>query len=416
MWLLIVGLVVGAGLVWLVVMDSRRREAEVDAVERPREAAWLSAVLAEDGVDVSPEAAERLLQLHRAYLEAHRRRRMAPFDEDGERPVDGRSRPADRRPMRLDGRRASDGPPRSDRVGRRGVRALRSPSITRTATPDTVVRERHAERPSRRPATAAPGRPSRRVRPRRTSCRSAGARRRPRPSSGIPGRPAAASGRWPRPRAPWSTARRQVAVARPGPSTPASVTCSASGSAVTARVAIVTSSSAEIVSAWAASWSSTREPTMSVVVSTDRMTAAAIVATMPRAGRGPPPGSRRDDDRWRPVRPAPPAAGGVAARAAAAATSPAPAGAAAAASGRGTPWARTEARVRSRRSSGGSSRTAASDERGRALEPDRAPRLHASQPARCAGDRLGRGGVAGHQPLEPVGLGRGQLELFARAS
>jgi hypothetical protein len=69
-WLLIVGLVVGAGLVWLVVMDSRRRESEVDAVELPREAAWLSAVLREDGDEVSPETAERLLLLHRAYLDA----------------------------------------------------------------------------------------------------------------------------------------------------------------------------------------------------------------------------------------------------------------------------------------------------------------------------------------------------------
>ena len=69
-WLLIVGLVVGAGLVWLVIMDSRRRETEVDAIERPREAAWLSAVLAEDGFDVSADAAERLLVLHRAYLDA----------------------------------------------------------------------------------------------------------------------------------------------------------------------------------------------------------------------------------------------------------------------------------------------------------------------------------------------------------
>jgi hypothetical protein len=53
-WLLIVGLVVGAGLVWLVVMDSRRRESEIDAVELPREAAWLSAVMTEDGEEVSP--------------------------------------------------------------------------------------------------------------------------------------------------------------------------------------------------------------------------------------------------------------------------------------------------------------------------------------------------------------------------
>ena len=53
-WLLIVGLVVGAGLVWLVVMDSRRRESEIDAVERPREAAWLSAVLARTGSTSAP--------------------------------------------------------------------------------------------------------------------------------------------------------------------------------------------------------------------------------------------------------------------------------------------------------------------------------------------------------------------------
>lgn len=69
-WLLIVGLVVGAGLAWVVMMDGRRRETEIDAQELPREAAWLSAVLAEDGYDVTPEAAEQTLLLHRAYLAA----------------------------------------------------------------------------------------------------------------------------------------------------------------------------------------------------------------------------------------------------------------------------------------------------------------------------------------------------------
>ena len=69
-WLLIVGLVVGAGLAWLVMMDSRRRDVEVDATELPREAAWLSAVMAEDGYEVSPDAAEQLILLHRAYLGA----------------------------------------------------------------------------------------------------------------------------------------------------------------------------------------------------------------------------------------------------------------------------------------------------------------------------------------------------------
>ena len=69
-WLLIVGLVVGAGLVWVVVMDSRRREVDVDEQERPREAVWLSRMLADEGHDVSAETAERMLLLHRAYLDA----------------------------------------------------------------------------------------------------------------------------------------------------------------------------------------------------------------------------------------------------------------------------------------------------------------------------------------------------------
>jgi len=71
-WLLIVGLVVGAGLAWFVLMDTRRREVDVDERERPREALWLSRMLGDEGQSVSPEAAERLLVLHRAYLEAPR--------------------------------------------------------------------------------------------------------------------------------------------------------------------------------------------------------------------------------------------------------------------------------------------------------------------------------------------------------
>jgi hypothetical protein len=69
-WLLIVGLVVGAGLVWVVLLDSRRREVDVDEAERPREALWLSRMLADEGHDVSPDTADRLLVLHRTYLEA----------------------------------------------------------------------------------------------------------------------------------------------------------------------------------------------------------------------------------------------------------------------------------------------------------------------------------------------------------
>jgi hypothetical protein len=69
-WLLIVGLVVGAGLAWFVLMDARRRDVDIDERERPREALWLSRMLGDEGHQVSPEVAERLLVLHRGYLEA----------------------------------------------------------------------------------------------------------------------------------------------------------------------------------------------------------------------------------------------------------------------------------------------------------------------------------------------------------
>jgi hypothetical protein len=69
-WLLIVGLVVGAGLVWFVVADSRRRDADIDADERPREAIWLASVLSREGPPITPQTVDRLLELHRIYLES----------------------------------------------------------------------------------------------------------------------------------------------------------------------------------------------------------------------------------------------------------------------------------------------------------------------------------------------------------
>ncbi len=99
-WLLIVGLVAGAGLTWVVTMDGRRRDAEIDLVELPREAAWLSAVLAEDGYEIGPDAAEQLLLLHRDYLAAPPPDPIAPVpgvvepppvtEPDGETPAPGR--------------------------------------------------------------------------------------------------------------------------------------------------------------------------------------------------------------------------------------------------------------------------------------------------------------------------------------
>ncbi len=74
-WLLIVGLVVGGGLVWFVLADSRRREVDIDALERSHEAEWLAVELGREGFDISADAAGRMLELHRRYLES-----MAPAD------------------------------------------------------------------------------------------------------------------------------------------------------------------------------------------------------------------------------------------------------------------------------------------------------------------------------------------------
>lgn len=69
-WLLIVGLVVGAALVWLVLADSARRDADVDEDEIPMEAAWIAAAIHEEGEEIDPRTADRVLRLHRAYLAA----------------------------------------------------------------------------------------------------------------------------------------------------------------------------------------------------------------------------------------------------------------------------------------------------------------------------------------------------------
>ena len=74
-WLLIVGLVVGAGLVWLVVADSRRREADVSEVERDAEAQWIAATMTDAGRGIDEADVLDVLRLHAAYLAA------APPDE-----------------------------------------------------------------------------------------------------------------------------------------------------------------------------------------------------------------------------------------------------------------------------------------------------------------------------------------------
>jgi hypothetical protein len=67
-WLLLLGLVVGGGLTWLVVAETRRREQDLEDDELPEEAEWLEARLAEEGRPVPLDTIERVVQLHREYL------------------------------------------------------------------------------------------------------------------------------------------------------------------------------------------------------------------------------------------------------------------------------------------------------------------------------------------------------------
>jgi hypothetical protein len=68
-WLLIVGLLAGGGLVAVVTMDARRREEDIDELERRAEATWISGRVAgrrERSID--PRTVEAVLRAHREYL------------------------------------------------------------------------------------------------------------------------------------------------------------------------------------------------------------------------------------------------------------------------------------------------------------------------------------------------------------
>jgi hypothetical protein len=67
-WLLIVGLVIGGGLVWLVLADAGRRDDEISERELRSEAAWIAAAMADSGHPIDPSAVEEVLYLHRSYL------------------------------------------------------------------------------------------------------------------------------------------------------------------------------------------------------------------------------------------------------------------------------------------------------------------------------------------------------------
>ncbi len=96
-WLLIVGLVIGAGLVWLVLADSSRREVDLEEREMDAESRWIADALADGGQPLDEARVLDVLRLHRAY------RAVPPPDEidDAVGPLIGSpvDRAAERGPM-----------------------------------------------------------------------------------------------------------------------------------------------------------------------------------------------------------------------------------------------------------------------------------------------------------------------------
>ena len=67
-WLLVLGIVIGAAIVWLAVVRLPRRDDDQTRAEQAAEARWISATIERDG-GIAPQAlVEEILELHRGYL------------------------------------------------------------------------------------------------------------------------------------------------------------------------------------------------------------------------------------------------------------------------------------------------------------------------------------------------------------
>jgi hypothetical protein len=103
-WLLIVGLVIGAGLVWLILADASRREVDVTTRERAAESRWIADELRGAGRTVDDELVSDVLDLHAAYLAAPPPDDIVEEPEPIEAPL-----PPDRAPWSTSDQPRSDG-------------------------------------------------------------------------------------------------------------------------------------------------------------------------------------------------------------------------------------------------------------------------------------------------------------------
>ena len=67
-WLLLVGLVAGGGLVAVVSMDGKRREQDLEELERRAEANWIVERMADSAQWIDRPTVDAVLRLHRDYL------------------------------------------------------------------------------------------------------------------------------------------------------------------------------------------------------------------------------------------------------------------------------------------------------------------------------------------------------------
>ena len=67
-WLLLVGLVAGGALVAVVSMDGKRREQDLEELERRAETNWIAERLAGSEQGLDAPAIDAVLRLHREYL------------------------------------------------------------------------------------------------------------------------------------------------------------------------------------------------------------------------------------------------------------------------------------------------------------------------------------------------------------